>query len=148
MIHLSTLAQSVPSRREQLQPVSGLFDQDASGAVNSLLTVFSLLAALVGILWLLHRLQQRRLKPAAPKPMALYRRTLRKLRLPIADRWRLRRLAHAVRIEQPTALLIAAPLYDAAVKRYCAGSGLLASLAGAAPAFAAIRRRLFGTTTG
>ena len=77
--------------------------------------------------------------------MGLYLRVQRQLGLSLSDRWRLWRLARAIGIEHPTALLISVSMYDDAVRRYCAGQGWFRSRAPRVSHFTAIRKRLFPT---
>lgn len=105
--------------------------------------ILAILGCLLASLFLLTRWQQRRGQSPGLQPLVLYRRVLRKLGLPLADRWRLWWLARVLRVSHPTALLISAPLYDEAVQRYCASTGWLGHRQRAAPRLVAIRRRLF-----
>jgi len=112
--------------------------------VRGVLTAALAIGLALIVMGILHRWQKRREQPAPAQPMALYRRVLSKMGLTVIERWLLWRLARNCRLEHPTAILISSRLYDGAVERYCAGSGLFFARAGKAATFAAIRRRVFG----
>ncbi len=112
--------------------------------IRGVLTAAFVIGLVLVVIGVLHHWQKRRQQPAPAQPMALYRRVLSKMGLTVIERWLLWRLARNCRLEHPTAILISSRLYDGAVERYCAGSGLFFARAGKAATFAAIRRRVFG----
>lgn len=104
----------------------------------------TIVGGLLAVAWAAWLWQRRRSELGEMNAAALYRHLLTRLRLPAGDAWRLWWLARTLRTPHPAAMLISPELYDEAVSRYCAGSGLLGSRKRAAPQFAAIRARLFG----
>lgn len=116
--------------------------------IRGLLTAALAMGLVLLVIGMSYRWQKRRQQPAPTQPMALFRRVLSKMGLTVIERWLLWRLARNSGLEHPTALLISTRLYDGAVDRYCAGSGLFFARAGKAASFAAIRRRIFGEKNG
>jgi hypothetical protein len=121
------------------------FTQTESNIWLKVILIIALVACVIVLAQLLSRLQQLKSRPRRPHPMALFRRVQNKLGLSPADRWCLWWLARVLNIENPTALLISARLYDQAVYRYCTSRGWICNRARAAPRFAAIRQRVFDT---
>lgn len=116
--------------------------------IRGLFTAALAMGLVLLVIGMSYRWQKRRQQPAPTQPMALFRRVLSKMGLTVIERWLLWRLARNSGLEHPTALLISTRLYDGAVDRYCAGSGLFFARAGKAASFAAIRRRIFGEKNG
>lgn len=116
--------------------------------IRGLFTAALAMGLVLLVIGMSYRWQKRRQQPAPTQPMALFRRVLSKMGLTVIERWLLWRLARNSGLEHPTALLISSRLYDGAVDRYCAGSGLFFARAGKAASFAAIRRRIFGEKNG
>lgn len=104
----------------------------------------ALIGGLMGLGWMLSRIQRRRQAPRRPQPMALYQRVQEAVGLSVAERWWMWRLAKALKLTNPTALLISEVLYDKAVGRFCGGASWFGRSAAAAQQFSAIRHRLFG----
>ena len=137
------LAQVSLSREQKLQSMQERFSREDPGAGMSIMMLLMTAALIFGVIWLLHRLQQRRREHRDCSAHTLYRRVLRQLDLPMLDRWRLWRLARVIGLEHPSAMLISPKVYDAACHRYCKTSGTLGSRTAAAAPLAAIRQRLF-----
>ncbi|MBI4579830.1 MAG: hypothetical protein HY718_09020 [Planctomycetes bacterium] len=136
-----TLAQTGSWREERLQAMHRQFrDSDPQVYMRLVVAVLSIVA-IFGIIRLLAWMQRRRLGAVKPQPLSLYMRVQAQLKLPLLDRWRLWRMAKALRIEHPTAMLISPVLYDEAVQRYGQGR------AGTQARLANIRLRLFGRAT-
>ncbi|GMV98113.1 MAG: hypothetical protein HRF43_01940 [Phycisphaerae bacterium] len=102
-----------------------------------------LVGGVVGLVLLFGFWQRRKKCAGATAPLGLYRHVLLHLGLPAGDVWRMWRLAKALHVAHPAALLISPALFDRAVAGYCAGHGWLGSRSRYKPAFAAIRKRLF-----
>lgn len=138
------LAQTAAERAGRLRSLQDRFAEPAPGVGSRILLFFLLLLAAVIVVWLAAYFQRRRVQGIRPQPMALFVRVQRRLGLPFWSRWRMKRLAQIVGIDQPTALLISPGLFDQAVEQYCAGRGLLGSRTGTAVEFARIREQIFG----
>ncbi len=141
---LELLAQVSPRQRDAFESMRTRFDQTDPELywkipfVAALLIIGLLLVALLGYL---ERRRQR--QENKPQPMRLYLWCLAKLHVPWADMLRLWRVARALRLRHPTALLISPRLYDAAVAKYWAGHWR-GKHGGALPArFKTIRELLF-----
>lgn len=130
-------------RAHYLRSMHQHFSTTRANLWHEILLGLALVMGLLVIAWVAWRWQLWRGEQDEMSPAALFRYTLARLRLPPGDAWRLWRLAKTVKLPHPTAMLISPELYDEAVSRYCAGSGLLGSRKYAAPQFAAIRERLF-----
>lgn len=120
------------------------FSETEPGAGWNFMLLLGLMSCLLGVVYLLSRWQHRRASSGSGQPMRLYHAVQHKLGLPLADRWRLWRLARSSRTAHPAALLISARMYDHAVQRYCAGWGWFGSRNRTAGQFRVIRTRLFG----
>lgn len=103
-----------------------------------------IVGGIVALIWVAWFWQRSRVDRTEARPMALYRQVLARIGLSTGDVWRLKRLARAIGLPNPTAALISPELYDEAVERYCAGRGLFGSRRGAAARFKVIRVQLFG----
>jgi len=141
------LMQTVLKRSERLQSMRHGFTQSEPGMWWNIMLVMIMISASLSLIWLLHRIQRRRSEPAKPQPMGLYIRVLGNLKLPLLDRWWLWRLAKALNIAHPTALLISEHLYDQAVRQYCQNKSSSRGASGAKSRFAAIRSSLFDNRT-
>ena len=82
-------------------------------------------------------IQQRRLEAAKAQPFTLFMRVQAALTFPLIDRWQMWRLARALRLPHPAAILISPVLFDRAVAKYMPRPSQQIR-------FAAIRERLFG----
>ena len=140
------LAEQAVLRRQVLDAWHEQFAKPDPTMPRQMLVVAVLMTMAILLVWLLDRWQRRRAQPARQQPVLLYFRVLRTLRLPWIDRWRLWKLAQVLRVDHPAALLISPALYDEAVRRFCATTGLIGARAHAAPALATIRERLFAKT--
>lgn len=129
--------------RLYIEHIQDRFTQGNPEAVWQIALAAVVLIGILALTWVLGRVQQRRQQPKNPKPMEFFRRVQRRLRLSPADRFRLWRLARVTGVEHPTALLISPQFYDEAVAAYCATHGAFGSRAPSAPAYAALRARLF-----
>ena len=136
------LAQTL-NRKQYFDAMHHRFANQDPLAIKKLLIVLGLLAIAMTLAWILYRLQKRQHEPAKPQPVRLFFRAMRQLRLGLLDRCRIWHVAHRLRIEHPTALLISAPLFDQAVTRYCQIQSSLFLNAPTPTQFNAIRHRLF-----
>ena len=82
-------------------------------------------------------LEQNRLEAAKAQPFTLFMRVQAALTFPLIDRWQMWRLARALRLPHPAAILISPVLFDRAVAKYMPRPSQQIR-------FAAIRERLFG----
>jgi len=116
-----TLAQQPPvSGREMLDNMSHAFRQTDPNLWWKMPAALSLLALALVLVWVLAVLERRRLeRENHPQPMRLYLTALAVLHMPWRDRWHLWRLARALKLPQPAAVLISPAYFDEAVVRYC-----------------------------
>lgn len=116
------LAQASPRQRVAIESMRSHFeetDPQLYWKISFVALLFVIGALLVALLGYLERRRQRR--ENKPQPIRLYLWCLAKLQVPWPDILRLWRLARALRLSHPTALLISPRLYDAAVTKYWAG---------------------------
>ncbi len=136
--------QQVPaSGREILDHVSTAFRQSDPQLWWKVPVVLGLLGLALVLVWVLAILERRRLeRENHPQPTRLYFNTMAVLNIGWSDRWYLWRLARALKLPQPAALLISPAYFDKVVARYCR----MRSWNGDAlrNRFATIRKTLFG----
>ncbi len=140
------LAQALSPRAEHFKRIQEQFARnDPYVSSRNIAIVLLLLVFAVVLMWLFTRLQRAGKRQATSHPLNLYRRILRRLDLPLKARWRLWRLARALNLEHPTALLICEKLYDEAVRKYGAMKKRASDRAAPDPAYQSIRIALFPT---
>lgn len=137
------LAQTI-DRQLYLRSMHKQFSTADPNLWREILLGVTIVGGVIALAWAVWFWQRWRRERGEIKPLTLYRHVLARIGLSAGEGWRLRRLAKAIRLPHPTALLISVELYDEAVQRYCAGKGWLGSRKSAAAQFAAIRTRLFG----
>lgn len=126
------------SNRHSLTHAQKWFSRSDPTIIYQILGVIVLLVAILVIAWAAGRFQEWRVEPARRQPMALYMRLMRKLQIPLTDRWRMCQLAITLGLKHPAALLISREHFDAAIEQYRTRRPL-ASMA----AFQTVRTRLF-----
>jgi len=104
------------------------------------LAFFSALA--IALLVLLNRLQQGRSAAIAPNSGALFRQVIKELSLGLPDRIVLTRVAHELKLANPTIMLLTPQLFAETVRDYLAVSSG-GNTAGEMTRLAAIHKRLF-----
>jgi len=111
--------QSMDSNR-MFHEMSSRFKQGDPGVWWKIPAVLSMLAiAILLVLVLLYLEKRRRKQRTRPRPLMLFCHSLRTIGFSWMDIWRLWRLARALGIGQPTAMLISAEIFDGAMKEYC-----------------------------
>ncbi len=138
------LAQASPRQRAAIESMRSHFEESDPELYWKIPVVAFLLLVAISLVVLLGYLELRRQRREnKPQPIRLYLWCLAKLQVPWPDILRLYRLARALRLSHPTALLISPRLYDAAVTKYWAGHWR-GKRGGEPPLqFRAIRERLF-----
>jgi hypothetical protein len=81
------------SNRHSLTHAQKWFSRSDPTIIYQILGVIVLLVAILVIAWAAGRFQEWRVEPARRQPMALYMRLMRKLQIPLTDRWRMCQLA-------------------------------------------------------
>lgn len=135
---MNTAILAVASNRDSLVHAHKWFTRTDPTIIYQILGVILLLSSALALTWAIGRFQQWRLEPARRQPMALYIRLMRKLQLPLTDRWRMCQLAITLGLKHPTVLLVSRDHFDAAVERYHKRRPLSNMTA-----FQAVRTRLF-----
>jgi hypothetical protein len=111
--------------------------------MHDLLLVSVIVVGVLALAWILRFRQQWAAAPGEIHPMRLFFRVQRRLGLPLLDCWRLLRLARALGVPHPTALLVSPVLFEAAVNRYCSTAGPPGRRERARARLAGIQKRIF-----
>jgi len=105
--------------------------------------VLALLAVALALVWLLACLEKRKAQHHHhPQPMRLYLDAMSAIRVGWIHRWHMWRLARALKLPHPLALLISPACFDEAVARYSRTESLNARTVQCR--FGTIRKQLFG----
>ena len=137
------LAQESFSRVEYLRSLERRFSQSEPDIGVKILVIVAVFVGTVLLFALLNRLQKRKSDPNIERPFRLFLKTMKCLRIPWRDRWRLWRVARALRLEHPTALLISPQAYDAALRDLARKPGLFGARPATRQALADLRLRIF-----
>jgi hypothetical protein len=147
-MNLQILAQESYSRVEYLRSLHNRFSESEPDVGWKIVALVVIFLAAVFCFAMLNRLQKRQVDPNVEKPGRLFRRAMKHLKLRRRDRWRLWRVAGALRLEHPAALLLSPNYYDGAIRDYCAGSSLLGNRHAARRALTELRQRIFTEDVG
>ena len=117
------------------------------GPPSALLYAAVAVAALAGLLVLLHRLQQRRATgPPVDNPTRLFETVIRDLGLNVVQRDLLRRMAADLEMEHPTVLLLSPAIFVERARRWTTSGGRLGgTLSSRRVSLEEVGRALFGS---
>ncbi len=117
----AVLGQISGSRADRLRALQTRFKEPDPRVYISILVGVAAVAGIFLMVKLLARWEKRAGESGQPQPWRLFRRVQVQLGLRWFDRFCLWRVARALRLEQPTALLISPLYYDRAVERFLTG---------------------------
>jgi hypothetical protein len=114
------------------------FKQPNPGVYVSILVALAAVGAIFLLVKLLARWQDKQSEARRSQPWSLFNRLQSQLGLPLLDRLYLWRLARAIRLDHPAAMLISPQYFDVAVERFLKGRSVSKHAR-----YTAIRERLF-----